>query len=157
MLRDKNLVRFSHQHQHALALCVRIHRAFESGDTRLRHWQAEIRDAFENEIEAHFQAEEQILFPAAMRFDDLRGLVSELLAEHVMLRSYNLAAMALSFGRNDLTEFASALSSHVRKEEQQLFERLQTLLTPEQLGAMGDDTEAFFSRAGGGQVRDSES
>lgn len=99
---------------------------------------------FESELESHFEAEEQILFPAAMRYEELRQLVSELAAEHIMLRSYGLAAMALSLGSSDLAEFATALSHHVRKEEQQLFERLQSLLSPEQLAALGDAAASFF-------------
>ncbi len=144
MLRDKSLVSFSHQHQHALALCVRIVRALENADKGLSYWQAEIRAAFESEIEAHFEAEEQILFPAAMRFEELRKLVSELAAEHIVLRSYSLAATALSLSARDLSDFASTLSSHVRKEEQQLFERMQQLLSEEELRQIGDSSEAFF-------------
>jgi hemerythrin-like domain-containing protein len=148
MLRDKSLVPFSHQHQHALALCVRIHRGIESGDTGLRHWQAEIRTAFETEIEAHFDAEEQILFPVGARFDQLRGLVAELAAEHIVLRSYSLAAMAMSLGRKDLIEFATILSNHVRKEEQDFFQSLQALLSPVELADVGAATETFFRSKG---------
>jgi iron-sulfur cluster repair protein YtfE (RIC family) len=145
MLRDKSLVPFSHQHQHALALSVEIRRAMESGSTELRRWQAEIQTAFENEIEAHFDAEEQILFPVAMQFGQLQDLISELLAEHVVLRSFNLAATARSLDRKDLLEFAITLSEHVRKEEHLLFEALQELATPTELSALGESTEAFFS------------
>lgn len=149
MLRDKSLLRFSHQHQHALALCVRIHRALESGDTSLRQWQAEIRALFEREIEAHFEAEEYILFPAAARFNEVETLVSELLAEHVMLRSYNLAAIALSLSRGDLADFANALSIHVRKEERDLFERMQSLMSPEELARLGQQADDFFGQRDG--------
>ena len=31
MLRDRNLIPLSHQHQHALALCVRLDRGLKSG------------------------------------------------------------------------------------------------------------------------------
>lgn len=148
MLRDKNLVSFSHQHQHALGLCVRIIRALESEEKGLRFWQAEIRAAFDSEIEVHFEAEEQILFPAAMQFEDLRKLVSELAAEHIVLRSYNLAATALSLGPRELSDFASTLSSHIRKEEQQLFERMQQLLSEEELRQIGNSSEAFFRSRG---------
>ena len=42
MLRDKNLIPLSHQHQRALALCVRIDRAQPIPDADLLTWQAEI-------------------------------------------------------------------------------------------------------------------
>jgi hypothetical protein len=42
MLRDKSLIPLSHQHQRALALCVRIDRAQPIPDADLEAWQAEI-------------------------------------------------------------------------------------------------------------------
>jgi len=43
MLRDKNLIPLSHQHQHALALCVRLDRALQAGEVDAEAWQAEIQ------------------------------------------------------------------------------------------------------------------
>ncbi|MGD0180950.1 MAG: hemerythrin domain-containing protein, partial [Terriglobales bacterium] len=86
MLRDKNLVPLSRQHQHALALCVRLDRAIQAGEIDLEAWQAEIQQQFESEIGIHFAAEEKELFPAAARFPELQSLVDELLAEHDFLR-----------------------------------------------------------------------
>jgi len=65
MLRDKNLVPLSRQHQHALALCVRIDRAAPIAEPDLAAWQAEIGQHFRAEIRVHFAAEEQFVFPAA--------------------------------------------------------------------------------------------
>ena len=76
MLRDKNLVPLSRQHQHALALCVRVDRALQAGEVELEAWQAELQQIFESEIGVHFVAEEKDLFPAAANFAELRGLVS---------------------------------------------------------------------------------
>ena len=63
MLRDKNLIPLSHQHQHCLALCVRLDRAIQAGGVDLEAWQAEIQQMFEQEIAFHFAAEEKELFP----------------------------------------------------------------------------------------------
>ena len=57
MLRNKNLVPLSHQHQHALALCVRIERASPIADSDLSAWQTEIAELGRTEIAAHFSAE----------------------------------------------------------------------------------------------------
>jgi len=86
MLRDRNLIPLSRQHQHALALCVRIDRASPIGDADLPAWQAEMAQHFENEIRIHFAAEEHVLFPAARKFPELGPLVDELLLDHFMLR-----------------------------------------------------------------------
>jgi hypothetical protein len=87
MLRDKNLVPLSRQHQHALALCVRINRAPLSTARELDAWQAEVQQHFEQEIQYHFAAEEVALFPAAERFSELRSLVEGLLADDSQLGS----------------------------------------------------------------------
>jgi hypothetical protein len=88
MLRDKNLVPLSRQHQHALALCVRIERAIFANEVDLPAWQAEIDQAYAQEIQFHFLAEEKELFPVAAQFDELRSLVDTLLAEHDLLREF---------------------------------------------------------------------
>ena len=54
MLRDKSLIPLSHQHQRALALCVRIDRAQPIPATDLESWQAEIEQHFEQEIRDPF-------------------------------------------------------------------------------------------------------
>lgn len=146
MLRDPNLVPYSHQHQHALALCVRIERSIHSGDMALFACQEQIQRAFENEIDLHFEAEERFLFPAAQTYPALRLLVSELLAEHVTLRSYYFAATSRNMNKSDLLDFAATLSDHVRKEERQLYEECQKAMSEGELSAIGNQTLTFFNQ-----------
>jgi hemerythrin-like domain-containing protein len=150
LLRDKNLVPLSRQHQHALALCVRIHRAHLASPAELRAWQSEIQQHFEQEIRYHFEAEERHLFPAAQQFPDLRSLVDELLAEHAQLRDYFCRSRASTLNAPELRSFAETLSLHIRKEERQLFEGMQNRLGPEALAEIGakiDETLAAVSQA----------
>ena len=135
MLRDKALVPLSRQHQHALALCVRIDRAKAEAD--LEFWQAEITAHFQQEISVHFAAEEQVLFPAARKFSELAALVEELFSEHMMLREDFGQAEAGRLSAEALLAFAQRISSHIRKEERQLFERMQALMTSEEMAALG--------------------
>jgi hemerythrin-like domain-containing protein len=137
MLRDKNLVPLSRQHQHALALCVRINRAMLSSPEELQAWQAEIQQHFQLEIQYHFAAEEADLFPVARRYSKLAGVVDELITEHAVLRDYFARATARSLDQQGLRQFGEALSAHVRKEERQLFEGIQEYLTPEELAQAG--------------------
>jgi hemerythrin-like domain-containing protein len=137
VLRDINLIPLSHQHQHALALCVRIDRAVQAGDLDMLAWQAEIQQIFVGEIQNHFDAEEQELFPAALRFAELGRLVDELLAEHALLRDYFALATERTMDPAKLHDFAKKLSAHIRKEERELFETLQRLLAPEELASLG--------------------
>jgi hemerythrin-like domain-containing protein len=147
MLRDKSLIPLSHQHQRALALCVRIDRAQPIPTADLQTWQAEIEQHFEQEIEIHFSAEEQVLFPAARRLPELIPLVEDLIADHSALRKSFSQARARSMSTESLPAFAQHLSAHIRKEERQLFERLQELMSPEELTGLGAQLEAALKTA----------
>jgi len=137
MLRDKNLIALSHQHQHALALCVRLDRSIQSGEVDTDAWQAEIQQIFEREIGVHFQAEERALFPAAVSFPELRALVEELLTEHKRLRELFASARKRQLAPSDFRNFADTLSAHIRKEERQLFETMQQKLSADELASLG--------------------
>jgi hemerythrin-like domain-containing protein len=137
MLRDKSLIPLSHQHQRALALCVRIDRAQPISADDLAAWQIEIEQHFEQEIEIHFSAEESLIFPAARRLPELSALVEELLSDHAALRESSSRAKDRSMSATELPVFAKRLSDHIRKEERQLFERMQCLMSSEELSDLG--------------------
>ena len=147
MLRDKNLVPLSRQHQHALALCVRIERAMPIDDTKLADWQAEIAQQFEAEIKVHFAAEEKVLFPAARAFGELNPLVEDLLADHQWLRMSFARAEERQSSQAELLAFARRLSEHIRKEERQLFERLQELMPQAELATLGQQLDRALESA----------
>jgi hemerythrin-like domain-containing protein len=147
MLRDKNLVPLSRQHQHALALCVRIDRGAPIPESDLAAWQAEIAQHFRAEIRIHFAAEEQFVFPPARAFPELNLLVEELISEHAWLRERFAKAEAQGMAAGEIAEFAQGLSAHIRKEEWQLFERLQELLGSEKLSVMGQELERVLREA----------
>jgi len=137
MLRDKNLVPLSRQHQHALALCVRIDRASPVPVSDLPAWQSEIAEHFRTEIRVHFVAEEQFVFPAARTFQELSPLVEELVDDHLWLRQQFAKAEERHLSSTEISEFAQRLSAHIRKEERQLFEQLQQLISKEELAKIG--------------------
>ncbi len=137
MLRDKNLVSLSRQHQHALALCVRLDRAMRAGEIDVEAWQAEIQQQFESEIRIHFAAEEKELFPAAAQFPELQSLVDELLAEHVFLRDCFSRAAARNLDPLGLGDLGEKLAQHIRKEERQLFEGMQKVMSSQELNSLG--------------------
>jgi hemerythrin-like domain-containing protein len=137
MLRDKNLIPLSRQHQHALALCVRIERASPIADSDLDAWQAEMAQQFRAEISVHFTAEETVLFPAARAFRELNPLIEELLSDHAWLRKQFAAAEGRKMSAAEVTAFARRLSDHIRREERRLFERLQQMIKPEEFAVIG--------------------
>jgi hemerythrin-like domain-containing protein len=150
MLRDKNLIPLSHQHQHALALCVRIGKAFadEGATPDVHPWEQEIVKQFDEEILFHFHAEDKVLFPAADQHEQLQELVDSLRIEHTLIRRNVERARARQFTVTDLQVFTATLSEHIRKEERLLFEQMQQLLSPEELNRVGREMQAFFVSAG---------
>jgi iron-sulfur cluster repair protein YtfE (RIC family) len=147
MLRDKSLIPLSHQHQHSLALCVRLSRAVQAGPVDLPAWQAEIAQQFQQETSIHFAAEEKEVFPQAERFPEIHPLVRELRAEHAALRELFARAADRSLDRVTLTELGEQLAAHIRKEERQLFEAMQKHMGREELEAMGAALERALAEA----------
>ena len=143
MLRDPSLIPLSRQHQHALALCVRIDRALAKEALELSAWQTEIQQSYEYEISGHFAAEETVLFPVARRFSELALLVDELLGEHQVLREHFARAGARTMDRDEMAAFAKLLSGHIRKEERLLFEGLQNVMSKEELASLGKALEVI--------------
>jgi len=148
MLRDKSLIPLSRQHQHALALCVRIERALPIQPSDLSAWLTETEQLFRAEITIHFGAEEQVLFPAAQKFPELGPLLEELLRDHADLRHTFANAADQTLSAEGLAEFGRQLSSHIRKEERLLFERLQQLMSGEELALLGENLEEALKGAG---------
>ena len=141
MLRDPSLIPLSRQHQHALALCVRIQRALRAGSVDLGSLQSEIHQHFSDEVRFHFAAEEQVLFPGARRFPELATLADELTSEHARLRAYFANSEQGGMDREELEAFATEFAAHIRKEERQLFEALQQRLQPEELSSLGAELQ----------------
>jgi hemerythrin-like domain-containing protein len=147
MLRDKNLIPLSRQHQHVLALCVRIDRASPIGDADLAAWQTEAAQLFQSEIKIHFAAEELLLFPAARKFPELIPLVEELLTDHAALRESFARAEGRKMLATDLCAFGQRMATHIRKEERQLFERMQELMDREELALLGQNLDEALKDA----------
>ena len=141
MLRDKSLIPLSRQHQHALALCVRINRAPLASAREVLAWQAEIEQHFALEIQHHFAAEEKDVFPVARQYAELVPFVEELLAEHVRLRGYFDQARVRALDGPALRRLAEMLSAHIRKEERGLFEEMQKQMGSAELERLGRNIE----------------
>ena len=147
MLRDKSLIPLSRQHQHVLALCVRIDRASPIDDADLAAWQVEVAQLFQSEVRFHFAAEELMLFPPARKYPELIPLVEELLSDHAALREFFARAETRTMSATDLCAFGQRMSAHIRKEERQLFECLQQLMNWEELALLGRNLDEALKDA----------
>ena len=116
----------SREHHTALTLAKACERAAQSRDENLvaKTCQRVIL-AFSDELEPHFQVEEQSLLPL-LRSAETQSLVQRTMADHQQLR-----ALLDDLRRNDseaLGGFGKGLSAHVRFEERELFPVIENLL-----------------------------
>jgi hemerythrin-like domain-containing protein len=106
-----------------------------------------VHQHYANEVQFHFAAEEQVLFPAARRFPEFAALVDELTSEHEQLREHFIHAGQAKMKQGELEAFAKLLSGHIRKEERLLFEAMQQRLQPEGLKSLGDELARALQHA----------
>jgi hemerythrin-like domain-containing protein len=138
MVRDASLIPLSHQHHNGLALCVMTRRSL-AADTSARNLAKLARrvvERYELELVNHFEIEEQVLFPACAAMP----LVAQLIAEHRALEAL-VARLRTECSPALLEEFCEALSSHIRREEKELFEEIQRTLPRETLDAAGAEID----------------
>jgi len=138
MLRDSSLIPLSHQHHNGLALCVLTRRslAADTSAENVNKLARRVIDRFEIELVNHFEIEEQVLFPAA----GPNPLVSQLLAQHRTLEGL-IAALRTAPAPELLEQFCELLSTHIRLEENELFEQVQRALPRDVLDRLGAEID----------------
>ena len=137
MLRDPSLIPLSHQHHNGLALCVLTERELAQDDSAHNVLRLARRavDRYEIELTNHFEIEEQILFPAIPG-----ALTEELIAEHRRIESF-IDGLRSRPTPELLREFTSLLRSHIRREENELFESAQNQLPRATLDSLGQEID----------------
>lgn len=143
MKRFAGFVPLSREHHDGLLLATRLQ---QGRNALLRmwshdlHWQAEyVVKFFDDNLETHFAAEEEAVFPEAEACPGGGELAAALIAQHKELR-----AMAEFLRRPDekklectLVQFGQTLEEHIRREERELFPLMESTLSEERLEAVG--------------------
>lgn len=145
MKRDKNLHPLSWDHHAALTSVVFTRKQIRSGAGRERQQQIarEYAVFYEIGLLPHFRHEEEWLLPRYFRHveADDPGVI-RLLTDHVKLHRLFLdLSQALDSGRElatPLTALTDLLESHVRFEERELFPRIESALTSDELSQLGE-------------------
>lgn len=126
MKRIPALQPLSREHHTALTLAKACERAVQSRDEeRVGKTCQRVLQAFSDELEPHFQIEEQSLLPL-LRSAGNTPLEQRTLEDHRQLR-----ALLSGLQRNDidvLDSFGRLLMEHVRFEERELFPALEHLM-----------------------------
>jgi hemerythrin-like domain-containing protein len=139
MLRDPSLIPLSQQHHNGLALCVLTRRslATDSSPENVARLARRAIDRYELELVNHFEIEEQVLFPACGPMP----IVSELIQEHRAIEAL-IGELRISPSAGILERLCELLSSHIRREESELFEHVQRVLPRETLDRAGREIDA---------------
>ncbi|MBM0207180.1 hemerythrin domain-containing protein [Micromonospora sp. STR1s_5] len=138
-------------HANITAVGHAVLRTPASGGGRNRHrLVAELSD----EIEAHFEAEEDTLFEALEDDQEVRDLVSSLKAEHKQIED-DLARLAEARNNDGVSwtsrfaDFTYRLDRHFHREEHELFPEAEALLSIEET----DETLRRFIEEKGDELR----
>lgn len=150
--RHESLIPLSREHHYALMLCLRIHRGLESRQNDPAWLRSKAENAvrfFAGDLTPHFQAEEEVLFPAMRHCAGTVELLRDLLAEH---RDLERLAEGLRQCEADLLverlrAFADLLEAHIRREERELFPIFEQQVTPEAARLIGQEITQLIGQA----------
>jgi hemerythrin-like domain-containing protein len=143
MKRHKSLFPLSHEHQHGLALALKLkypkRQLSSSNEAEISELKSELADKYENILRKHFRKEERYLVPG---FED-NNLMKQMLGEHIKLEGLynkivsNSEGWKLEQQRDKLNLFGELLDLHIRFEERELFPMIEKSLSEEQLEELG--------------------
>lgn len=147
--RHESLIPLSREHQYALLLCLRIHRGLESHQNDPVWLQSKAENVvrfFAGDLRPHFQAEEEVLFPAMQHC--ATELLRDLIAEHRKLEwlAGGLHYCETGFLSTRLKAFADLLEAHVRREERELFPLFEQQVTPNAAQQVGAEITQLIGR-----------
>lgn len=138
--RHKALHILSHDHHHGLMLAQLIKKDSPQyknlPDTTEGKKDYSIK-FYNDDLIKHFNDEEKILFPVVNGKDDgIDNLIEEIITEHRKIEQLINQIESDEDVENTLDELGNLLESHIRKEERNLFMKIQSVLTEEELTAV---------------------
>jgi quercetin dioxygenase-like cupin family protein/iron-sulfur cluster repair protein YtfE (RIC family) len=153
--RHAALVPLSHDHHHALVEARKLRRAADGPEPAAAA--ADFLRFFDRETARHFREEEELLFPAAVGFEEAREPLLRTLFEHQRLRALAAALRDSAEPSPDtMRELGDLLHDHVRHEERVLFPLLEKLLGDSGLSKLplgdGDGDRESAAGSSGGPV-----
>ena len=150
--RHPSLLPLSHDHHHGLALALRC-RKQALGQTKpigaqgLRRRAEEFLQLYATELDSHFRAEEEILFPEMrMRVPNTGQLIDDLMRDHATIRR----AVPRLDGGSDLGklifDLGDLLERHIRREERELFPLFEQHAGEVDAAKIGAQISQIFAR-----------
>lgn len=138
--RDKSLTTLSHDHHHGLILTQLIKKNAPEYKGLPKTIEDKVNytiNFFKSELTVHFEKEEKILYSAVKnKNQQVDDLFEEIIAEHKKIKNLVDDLSAEDDKVNILNELGELLEKHIRKEERILFEKIQELLSEEELSIL---------------------
>lgn len=147
MPRNKSLIPLSHDHHHALKLAQMLRKnapRLESIPESPEEKAMLAREFYESDLVKHFASEEKILYPFVRGRDTfVDRLFTEIIEEHKQIKDLveNLLA-GKAVLEDDLDTLGTLLERHIRKEERELFPRIQEVFSEAELSELNGKIKA---------------
>jgi hemerythrin-like domain-containing protein len=143
MLRDRALAPLSQQHQHGLSLCVLTDRSLQGDESpeNVARLAARAVDRYDLELTNHFAVEEEDVFPAIEQELGECPVLHALVAEHRELEKI-FDHLRTTPDAVKLRELTALLRTHIRREENELFEDIQRRLSRKTMDTLGAGIDA---------------
>ncbi|HSR68459.1 MAG TPA: hemerythrin domain-containing protein [Acidobacteriota bacterium] len=158
MKRHAGLIPLSHDHHDGLVIAQRLLQGASkspqvSWPSRPQEQRDRVLDFYRDHLRHHFAAEEEIVFPLARRHLAAESeLVGRLEQEHRQLRRGLEEMKEQTSGLGPaLKQWAGLLRDHIRSEERELFQLMQSHVPEDELAACRGQVEALYARRGRSQ------
>jgi hemerythrin-like domain-containing protein len=145
--RDQALQPLSRQHHQGLMVSLLLSKGLKKNlttkpmrDFILQFWQ--------DDLQKHFEVEEQYLTPIAKSYATLEPLITRMLLEHqqivLIINRINNEARAEQL--ETIKEFADKLEQHIRFEERELFEQIQSTLSAKEMSELNNAFQTIIEK-----------
>lgn len=129
MKRHPSLIALSHDHHNGLMLAQLIKKGapeYKGLPTDIIGKVKYAKEAWSKELKLHFKNEEEILFPFVKGKDnELDVLIEEILEEHKQIKGLVKSLDTSKNKKEVLNDLGFLLEQHIRKEERQVFQKIQ--------------------------------
>lgn len=149
-MRHPSLIPLSHDHHHGLALALRCRKQALGqikpvGVRGLEEMAKEVRNFFSANLERHFQAEEEVLFPIISScVPEGRQMLEDLIEEHKQIREQVVRLEEKAGLSKMLFDLGDLLERHIRREERELFPIFEDRVAAADAGRVRKEIETIL-------------
>ena len=140
MKRHTALYSLSHDHHQGLILAQQIKKGapqYKGMPPTVEGKRDYTIQFYNSELKRHFANEEEILFPAVKNKNaELDRKIAEIISEHRQMESLVQELEKTDRFENVLDELGHLLEKHIRKEERELFVRIEEVLNENELESL---------------------